>query len=185
MWYLGSHLIQLLLISSPHFTPTNTHDDFYSISQLNPTQVFNIVYACIRLMNGSQVCVTERTEFQCGLPEIKRIDFYSSNDRSFGQFLRESSCNMRTLCTRCQKPLISHTLQILHNGISIAVTSANVGTAKQHSDVIRVWRFVFLLIWIVVDASVVMKLLLKLYQIQHFIFPWGLSYNFSSMILLH
>ena len=81
---------------------------------------------------------------QCGLPEIKRIDFYSSNDRSFGQFLRENSCSTRTLCNRCQKPLLSHTLQILHNGISIAVTSANVGTAKQNSDVIRVWRYVMI-----------------------------------------
>ena len=48
---------------SPHFTATNTHNDFFGITQLNPIQAFNIVYACVRLVNGSQVRIKDYFSF--------------------------------------------------------------------------------------------------------------------------
>ncbi|KAK8800903.1 hypothetical protein WA588_001734, partial [Blastocystis sp. NMH] len=120
-----------IVFGNPHFASTNTHSDFFAISKLSPIQSFNIIYACVRLYNGSQ----------CALPEIKRIDFYSQNDRSFEQFLKESCFNTRSLCSnpKCLKPLNAHTLRLLHNGLCLSVTSANVGSVKQMSSVIRVW----------------------------------------------
>ena len=86
-------------------------------------------------------------------PEIKQIDFYSANDRYFGDFLRDTCFNPRPVCSKwvsneavkrspkCQKPLYQHTLCILHNGFALYVTASNVGTTKNQSDSIRVWRY--------------------------------------------
>ena len=48
--------------TSPHFASTNTHSDFFAISKLSPIQSFNIIYAYVRLYNGSQVAKGARSE---------------------------------------------------------------------------------------------------------------------------
>lgn len=50
---------------SPHFASTNTHSDFFAISKLSPIQSFNIIYACVRLYNGSQVRMNLRVDVVC------------------------------------------------------------------------------------------------------------------------
>lgn len=50
---------------SPHFASTNTHSDFFAISKLSPIQSFNIIYAYVRLYNGSQVVAVVRSDVVC------------------------------------------------------------------------------------------------------------------------
>ena len=89
---------------------------------------------------------------QCSPPEIKRNDFYSENDRYFGQFL-DSCFDLHHLCPKylvfhiikysksCNKPIYQHEIQLVHNNKTLRITSSIVGTTKNQSDVIRTWRY--------------------------------------------
>lgn len=94
--------------NSPHFVSTNNHDDFAKIARMTPLDTNNFVYGSIRLYNNTQVWVYEYPNDQCSSPEIKRNDFYSENDRYFGQFL-DSCFNTRVLCS---KSLVLHVVYV-------------------------------------------------------------------------
>lgn len=131
---------------------TNNHNDFFAIGKLQPLQTNNIIYGFVRLFNGIQVIFSHSFHSQCAPPEIKRIDFYSQNDRYFGSFLRDLCFNSRAVCAKqasadevmrspkCQKPLFLHTTCILHGGFCLHVTSSSVGTGRNTSASVRGWR---------------------------------------------
>lgn len=131
---------------------TNNHNDFFAIGKLQPLQTNNIIYGFVRLFNGIQVGFSHLVHLQCAPPEIKRIDFYSQNDRYFGSFLRDLCFNSRAVCakqasadevtrsSKCQKPLFLHTTCILHGGFCLHVTSSSVGTGRNTSASVRGWR---------------------------------------------
>lgn len=131
---------------------TNNHNDFFAIGKLQPLQTNNFIYGIVRLFNGIQVWLFLLLHNQCTQPEIKRIDFYSQNDRYFGNFLRDVCFNSRAVCTKqaracgvttspkCQKPLYMHTTCILHGGFCMHVTSSSVGTVRNVNDSVRGWR---------------------------------------------
>ena len=133
---------------------------------------FTAMFACI--MGDKYFYVIQLTNSQCFHPEIKQINFYSENDRYFGHFLRDTCYNSRSICMKfalfflfpilsspkCQKPLYQHQIIILHNGFQLTISSSIVGNARHQSDVIRTWRFAFLLLLIYnnpVDANAAKK----------------------------
>ena len=119
---------------------------------------------------------------QCYPPEIKQINFYSENDRYFGQFLRDTCFNVSTICSKCQKPLSQHQIILLHNGFQLTISSSTVGNSRHQNDVIRTWRWVLWIIDKIVDVSVVRRRFLKLLAMKFCISLWELFFSSCFMI---
>jgi hypothetical protein len=79
----------------------------------------------------TSIWMTETT--QCCPAEVKGICYYSLQDVSLGQFLRDSCFNLSLKCQNpnCKKSVLNHTLSFVHNDglINIAVSATrNSGT---------------------------------------------------------
>jgi hypothetical protein len=76
----------------------------------------------------TSVWMTETT--QCCPAEVKGICYYSLQDVSLGQFLRDSCFNLSLKCQNpsCKKSVLNHTLSFVHNDglINIAVSFCEI-----------------------------------------------------------
>ena len=74
----------------------------------------------------SSVWMTGKT--QCCPAEVKGICYYSKQDVSLGQFLRDSCFNMSLKCqnSSCKKSVLDHSLSFVHNDGFINITVDNM-----------------------------------------------------------
>ena len=96
----------------------------------------------------TSVWMTGKT--QCCPAEVKGICYYTKQDVSLGQFLRDSCFNLNLKCQNptCKKTVLEHTLSFIHNDGQVDITVENMddplppaplnndgaGTAQQQSN---------------------------------------------------
>ena len=101
----------------------------------------------------TSVWMTDKT--QCCPAEVKGICYYSMQDVSLGQFLRDSCFNLSLKCQNpsCKKSVIDHSLSFIHNDglINISVERMDNVSGNFLSDV---WLFIFVMYSILTDTPI-------------------------------